>query len=89
MIEVKMERGIETAIISVLRQLPRNTRIMIAVRHAAISASRKTPEMAPCTNTDWSPKSRICRSGGSVFLTVGNIFLIEEMMSNVEAVPIF
>ena len=59
MIEVRMERGIEIAIIRVLRQLPRNRRIMTAVRQAAMSASRRTPEMAPRTKTDWSARSRI------------------------------
>jgi len=41
--DVRMESGIDTAIISVLRQLPRKTRIMIPVRQAAITASRRTP----------------------------------------------
>ena len=39
----RMDKGIETAMMSVLFQLPRKSRIMIAVRHAAMSASRKTP----------------------------------------------
>ena len=37
--ETRTESGIETAMINVLRQLPRKTRIMIAVRQAAIIAS--------------------------------------------------
>ena len=41
--EIKTESGMETAMISVLRQLPRNNRIISAVRHAAISPSRMTP----------------------------------------------
>ena len=40
---MRIDSGIDTAMISVLRQLPRNTRIISAVRHAAISASRSTP----------------------------------------------
>ncbi len=43
MIDVRIESGIETAMISVLRQLPRNSRIIRPVRHAAITASRITP----------------------------------------------
>ncbi len=39
----KIESGMDTAMISVLFQLPRNSRIMMAVRHAAISPSRSTP----------------------------------------------
>ena len=37
--EVRIESGMEIAMISVLRQLPRNSRIMAAVRQAAVSAS--------------------------------------------------
>ena len=39
----RIESGIEMAMISVLFQLPRKSRIMNAVRQAAISASRSTP----------------------------------------------
>ena len=46
MIEVRIDSGMEIAMISVLRQLPRNSRIMSAVSAAAITASRTTPEMA-------------------------------------------
>ena len=44
--EERIESGMETAMMSVLRQLPRKTRIMIAVRQAAMMASRTTPLMA-------------------------------------------
>src|SRR2546422_2277613 len=44
--------GIEVAMISVLRQLPRNRRIMSAVRQAAISASRITPEIEARTRSE-------------------------------------
>ncbi len=52
MMEQRIDSGIDTAMISVLRQLPRNTRIMSAVRHAAISASRSTPAIDAFTNSD-------------------------------------
>jgi len=52
MTEVRMESGIDTAMISVLRQLPRNSRIISAVRHAAMTASWMTPEMAARTKID-------------------------------------
>jgi len=51
-----MESGIETAMISVLRQLPRNTKIMMPVRQAAMIASRTTPLTALLTKTDWSAR---------------------------------
>ena len=41
--DVRMESGIEMQTISVLRQLPRNSRIIMPVRPAAIRASRNTP----------------------------------------------
>ncbi len=50
--EQRIERGMEIAMISVLRQLPRNSRIMIAVRQAAMMASRTTPFTAARTNSD-------------------------------------
>ena len=52
MIEVRIESGIETAMISVLRQLPRKIRIIEPVRQAAIIASRITPLMAARTKMD-------------------------------------
>jgi hypothetical protein len=39
----RIDNGMEIAMISVLFQFPRNSKIMMAVRHAAISASRNTP----------------------------------------------
>ena len=50
--EVRIDSGIETAMISVLRQLPRKSRIIRAVRHAAMIASWMTPVIAPRTKTD-------------------------------------
>ena len=44
--EVRMDRGIEMQTISVLRQLPRNSRIIRPVSTAAMIASLTTPEIA-------------------------------------------
>ena len=52
MSEHRIDSGIETAMISVERQLPRKIRIITAVRQAAIIASRTTPLMAPRTKID-------------------------------------
>src|SRR5260370_873793 len=43
MTDVKMDSGIEMAMINVLRHLPKNTKIISPVRHAAMMASRMTP----------------------------------------------
>jgi hypothetical protein len=68
MIDVRIARGIEVAMISVLRQLPRKVRIIKAVRHAAISVSLTTPLIAPRTKIDWSARGAICNWGGTVVL---------------------
>jgi hypothetical protein len=52
MIELRMERGIETQTIMVLRTLPRKKRIITPVRAAAIVASRTTSLTAARTNMD-------------------------------------
>ena len=65
--EARIDSGIETATIRVERQLPRKSRISAAVRPAAISASRNTPEIAARTKTDWSNRLRTVISAGSSF----------------------
>ena len=50
MIEVRIESGIDVTTISVLRHDPRNSRIITAVRPAAMAPSRTTPVMAARTN---------------------------------------
>ena len=50
--EVRIARGIEVAMMRVLLQLPKKVRIMKAVRHAAISVSLTTPLIAPRTKID-------------------------------------
>jgi len=52
MSELRMESGMETAMMMVERQLPRKMRIMAPVRQAAMRASRTTPLMAPRTKMD-------------------------------------
>ena len=47
-----MAKGIEMAMISVLFQSPRKSRIIMAVRHAAITVSRSTPSIALLTKID-------------------------------------
>ena len=48
----KTESGIETIMMIVERQLPRNRRIIRPTRPAASTASRKTPKIAALTKTD-------------------------------------
>ncbi len=65
MIPVRIDSGIETATISVLRHEPRNSRIIKAVSPAAIAPSFKTPSTAARTNTDWSKSRSSFNSGGN------------------------
>ena len=69
--EMRIESGIETAMITVLRQLPRNNRIISAVRQAAIKPSRITPCTAERTKMDWSKMGVITNCGGSEAVTCG------------------
>ncbi len=52
MIEASTDSGIEMVMMSVLRQEPRNSRIMSPVSAAAITPSRTTPLTAARTNSD-------------------------------------
>jgi hypothetical protein len=51
-IEPRIESGIDVAMMTVERQLPRKIRIMMLVRAAAMMPSIMTPFTAPRTNTD-------------------------------------
>ena len=85
MTEVRIESGIDTAMITVLRQLPRKSRIITAVRHAAITASRITPLTAARTKIDWSASGWILSSGGRVWVTRGSRSRIPFTTSSVDA----
>ena len=61
--EVRIDSGIEIVTISVLCQLPMNSKIMTAVSSAAIRPSTTTPSTAALTNEDWSNSSLISMSG--------------------------
>ena len=74
--------------ISVERQLPRNSRISAAVSPAAIIASWNTPEMAALTKTDWSNSGRTSIPTGSSFSARGSMALRLSTMRRVEALPV-
>ncbi len=85
--EVRIESGIEMQTISVLRQLPRNSRIMSAVSNAAMLASRTTPCTAARTNSDWSKSWVIFKAGGRVACILGRRSLTPCTTANVDAPP--
>ena len=89
MMEVRIDSGIDTAMINVLRQLPRKIRIIRPVSNAAIRPSRNTPLIEARTKIDWSARGWICSSGGSCSLNYGQAGpLCPEMISRVEAFPV-
>ena len=85
--DAKMESGIEMQTITVLRQLPRNIRIMRPVRNAALTASRTTPSMAARTNTDWSNNCRTRSSEVRLASILGRVRLTLSTTARVEALP--
>ena len=85
--EVRIESGIEVITTSVLRQLPRNSKIMTAVRSAAIAPSVSTPAIAARTKSDWSNSSLISIPGGAAARIVGKSSFSCLTIVSVEAPP--
>ena len=83
------DSGIDTAMIRVERQEPRNRRIIKLVRSAATTPSKITPLMAPRTNTDWSPIKSILSASGIASRTSITFCLMPAMISSVEVKPLF
>ena len=86
--ETRIESGIEMQTITVLRQLPRNSRIINPVRNAAVTASFTTPLMAARTNSDWSNNSRTCSVEGSPARILGMAFFTLLTTVRVDALPL-
>ena len=81
--------GIDTAMISVERQLPRNSRIMALVSKAAITPSCATLPTDCLTNTEASPSNEVFSDGGRVSLMRGSIARMPSTMERVEMLPFF
>src|SRR5438128_3087386 len=88
MTDVRVGSGMDTAMMSVVRQLPRKSRIIAAVRQAAITASRITPLTAARTKIDWSASGWMLSSGGRVGITRGRSARTPAATSRVDAVPV-
>ena len=75
----RMDSGMETTMIMVLFQLPRKSRIIMAVRTAAISASRRTPWIEARTNT------RLVEELGNFHaFRVGGFVVIEHVLHAID-----
>jgi len=86
--EVRMESGIEMQTITVLRQLPRKSRIIMPVSTAAMAPSRTTPLMAARTKMDWSKSSLTLRAGGNPARILGSSALTLFTTARVDALPL-
>ncbi len=84
-----MASGMDTAMITVERQLPRKIRIITDVSRLAMTPSRATEVIASLTNTDWSFICDIFSDGGRVSSISGKIPLIPATTDSVDALPFF
>ncbi len=75
--------------ISVERQLPRNSKIIMPVKTAAMMASRTTAMTDAWTKPDWSLTAFNSTPAGNVSLMPGSNFLTPSIMSSVDAEPVF
>ena len=88
MMDVRIDSGIEVAIISVLRQLPRKIRIMMLVRQAAITAPEVHPELRR-VQTAIDRERRISSPSGNAAAARLRALFTPSMISSVEDEPVF
>ena len=86
--EVRIDSGMEMQTITVLRQLPRKSRIIRPVSIAAMTPSRTTPLMAARTKSDWSKSCFTCRVEGRPARILGSAAFTLLTTSRVEALPL-
>ena len=86
-IEPSTESGIDVAMMSVERKLPRNNRIIRLVKAAAMTPSRMTPPIAALMKNDWSPICSMVSVCGNVALSCTSFFLMPSMIASVETAP--
>ena len=89
MIAPRIDSGIDTATITVERQLPRNNNIMILVSTAAMAPSNATPLIAARTNKDWSLIGTTWRLAGKAGLISASFDRMPATMASVEVMPFF
>ncbi|MNN48670.1 hypothetical protein D3C81_1631630 [compost metagenome] len=77
------------AMITVERQLPRNSRIMMLVRAAAMAPSMTTPLIAARTNSDWSLIGTTFSASGRPALISSSLARMPSTIARVEARPFF
>ena len=85
----KIDSGIDSETITVLRQLPRNTRIISETRIDEMIASWTTFSTAPRTNTDWSKSIFSSSPSGAVAWISGSRSRTASTTASVEASECF
>ena len=89
MIELRIDKGMEMAMMQVLRQLPKNSKMSAAVRQEAITASCSTLSMAALTKMDWSNIVAMLRPSGAPLAISGILDLIFSTILSVDSGPLF
>ena len=82
-----IDSGIDTAMITVERQLPRNSRIIRLVSAAAMMPSTATPLIAARTNIDWSLIGSTDRFAGQPGLSSTSLARMPSTIASVEVAP--
>ena len=82
------DSGMEARMMRVRRQLPRNMRIMSAVRPAAIRPPSSTLSSAALMNTDWSNSAWMLTPAGSMWRISGSAARMPAMTASVETPPV-
>ena len=83
-----IDSGIEARMMSVNRQLPRNNKIMSAVRPAAIAPPMTTLLSAAFTNNDWSKMALMVTPAGMTFRMSSNASRTPSITASVETPPV-
>ena len=89
MMPAQMESGMESETITVLRQSPRNSRIISETRIEEMIASRTTLVTAARTNTDWSKSSLSSMPLGAAAWISGSMARVASTTARVEASACF
>ncbi len=80
-----IEQGMEVTTTRVLRQLPRNTRIMSDTSSAAMMASDATFWIAARTKTDWSKSRLTSKPSGAAARISGSMARADSTTVRLEA----
>ena len=84
-----IDKGMDTAMMSVDRQLPKKSKIIKLVKAAAISPSTATPLIAALTKIDWSLIALTVKLSGKLGFIDSSFAFTPSTMAKVELLPFF